>query len=113
VHVTLLPSQTSAVHALLSAVHVVPFALYASAGQVALAPLQVSAKSHSPAEARHCVPEDLNVQVAEQQEPVVPFAAPWSHCSPVSANPSPHIAALNVASAAAQLRDGLNVPSAE
>src|SRR5438876_986814 len=83
-----------------------------SAGQLALVPVQVSAASHTPAEARHVVPAVTNVHDDVQQEPDWPFCAPRSHCSPESTWPSPH-AALKVAMDAAQLRDGLSVPSAE
>src|SRR5206468_1809784 len=37
-------------------VHAVPFALKVSAGQVVLVPVQLSARSHSPAAVRHIVP---------------------------------------------------------
>src|SRR5438445_5853440 len=53
---TLLPSHWSRVHGLLSAVHAVPLAFLASDGQALLVPVQVSARSHSPAAARHSVP---------------------------------------------------------
>ena len=46
-------------HGLLSAVHAVPAGSLASAGQLALVPVQCSAGSHSPAEARHTVLEGL------------------------------------------------------
>src|SRR5438445_716974 len=119
---TLLPSHWSRVHGLLSAVHAVPFAFLASDGQALLVPVQVSARSHSPAAARHSVPAwpagcwqrlllplqvsvvhglpssvhavpfALNVQSAAQHEPAVPFAAPSSHCSGLSTTPLPHVA---------------------
>ena len=34
-------------------------------------------------------PPARNEQVAVQHEPAVPFAAPWSHCSPPSASAMP------------------------
>src|SRR5207253_3114330 len=56
---SLLPSHSSRLHGLLSAVHAVPAALLASAGQLGPLPGQFSAGSHSPAEARQCVLEGL------------------------------------------------------
>ena len=50
---SLLPSHWSTVHGLPSLPHDVPAGLLASAGQFALDPVQFSAGSHSPAEARH------------------------------------------------------------
>jgi hypothetical protein len=50
---TLEPSHWSRVHGLLSAVQLVPLAFLASAGQAVVVPLQLSAASQSPAEARH------------------------------------------------------------
>ncbi len=50
------PLHTSVVQTLPSSVHAVPAALTASAGQVALVPVQVSARSHSLTAARHTVP---------------------------------------------------------
>src|SRR5437879_7663154 len=55
----LLPSQVSVVHGLPSSVHAVPLGSLVSAGQVALATVQVSSRSHSPAAARHTVPAGL------------------------------------------------------
>src|SRR5439155_512065 len=49
------PLHSSSVHGLLSSVQAVPLAFTASAGQVALLPVQFSATSHSPAAARHTV----------------------------------------------------------
>jgi len=69
--------------------------------------------SHSFTAARQTVLDGTKVQLAVQQEPVAPLFTPRSHDSPGSTNPSPHTPALNVAMAAAQLRDGLSVPSAE
>src|SRR5207249_2899844 len=54
--VALVPLQMSRVQTLPSSVHAVPFALKASLGQVVLAPVQLSATSHSPAAARHTAP---------------------------------------------------------
>src|SRR5439155_24668264 len=92
-----------------------------SPGQVVLVPVQVSAASQTPAAARqtipalpgacwqrlllplqvsvvhtlpssvHAVPFVLNVQLAAQHEPAVPFAAPSSHCSPASTAPLPQV----------------------
>src|SRR5216110_3470212 len=50
------PLHTSAVQTLPSSVQAVPAALTASAGQLVLVPVQVSARSHSLAAARHTVP---------------------------------------------------------
>ena len=65
-----------------SSVQVVPAALLASAGQALLTPVQVSARSQSPAAARQTVVAGRNVQLAEQQ-------GPPSHCSPGSTIPLP------------------------
>src|SRR5207244_12312088 len=54
-HALLVPSQASVVHGLPSLEHAVPDGLLASAGQLALVPLQLSAGSHSPADAPHRV----------------------------------------------------------
>src|SRR5438477_128662 len=59
VHVALEPLHTSVVHTLPSSVQVVPLALKTSVGQAVVTPSQVSARSHSPAAARHTVPPDL------------------------------------------------------
>ena len=68
--------------------------LFASAGQVSLAPSQVSARSQTPADARHSRAVLLNVQLLVQHDPAVPFSPPWSHCSllapQVSMTPLPH-----------------------
>src|SRR5437899_1602611 len=55
--VTLIPSHWSTVHGLPSLGHAVPLAVLSSAGQLGLVPGQNSASSHSPAAARHAVPE--------------------------------------------------------
>ena len=93
--------------------HAVPADLTALAGQVAIVPVQLSWMSHSFTAARQTVLDDAKVQLVVQQKPVTPLFAPRSHDSPGSTNPSPHTPALKVAMAAAQLRDGLSVPSAE
>jgi hypothetical protein len=46
------PSHSSALHGLPSSVHVVPLDFFASDGHAALEPVQLSARSHSPASAR-------------------------------------------------------------
>src|SRR5207247_2422196 len=51
------PSHSSRLQGLPSSVHAVPAGSFASAGQVALDPVQCSAGSHSPAEARQTVVE--------------------------------------------------------
>jgi hypothetical protein len=59
----LVPSQRSSVQTLLSAVHAVALAFLASLGQLADDPVHDSARSHSPAAARHSVdpPESVSV----------------------------------------------------
>jgi hypothetical protein len=59
-HPTFVPSHWSFVHGLLSAVQAVPLGFFASAGQLADVPVHVSAKSHSPAAARHTVVDGWN-----------------------------------------------------
>src|SRR5207247_320763 len=54
------PLHTSVVHTLPSSVQAVPAVWTASAGQVVLVPVQLSARSHSLTAARHTVPEDAN-----------------------------------------------------
>src|SRR2546429_338788 len=54
--VTLESSHCSRVQGLVSAVQEVPADFLASVGQAVVAPAQVSARSHSPAAARHTVP---------------------------------------------------------
>src|SRR5206468_2165530 len=61
----LLPSHSSRLHGLPSSVHAVPAAVFVSAGQLALVPVQWSAGSHSPAEARHTVLDDLNASAGQ------------------------------------------------
>jgi hypothetical protein len=48
--------------------------------------------SHDPARGRQVVPGRAIVQLAVQQVPVPPFAAPSSHCSHASMMPLPHTA---------------------
>ena len=62
---SLLPSHSSRLHGLLSAVHAVPAVLLASAGQLGPFPGQFSAGSHSPAEARQTVLEGLNASAGQ------------------------------------------------
>ena len=90
-HVTLVPSQRSSVQTLPSSVQTVPDDFLTSAGHVALPPLHVSARSHSPAATRQVVPEVTNVQLEVQQELLVPLEAPASHCSEPSIVPLPHV----------------------
>src|SRR6266404_861809 len=52
VHVALVPLHTSVLQGLPSSVQVVPLALKTSVGQEVLVPVQLSARSHSPAAAR-------------------------------------------------------------
>src|SRR6185369_15421557 len=59
------PSHRSSVHGLPSSVHEVPLAFFASAGHVALEPVQVSATSHSPEADRQVVLDDLNASVGQ------------------------------------------------
>src|SRR5438128_1881773 len=117
----LVPSQVGATSQTPEGPHTVPAGLLASAGQVVLVPVHVSATSHTSAAARHTVPAlpgacwqrlllplqvsvvhglpssvhavplVLNVQLAAQHEPAVPFAAPSSHCSPASTAPLPQV----------------------
>src|SRR5436309_2850011 len=76
VQVLVLPSHRSRVQGLVSAVQAVPAGCLASAGQVALEPVQLSVTSHSFAAARQTVPLVTKRHEAEQQEPAVPFDAP-------------------------------------
>src|SRR5438094_371848 len=59
VHVAPAPLHTSVVQTLPSSVQVVSLALKPSVGQAVLVPVQLSARSHSPAAARHTVPAAL------------------------------------------------------
>src|SRR2546426_613309 len=83
-----LPSHTSRVQTLPSAVHAVSDDFLASAGQDALVPVQFSAMSHSPTAERQTVAADSSWQVEEQQSPLA--VLPSSHCSPASIVPLPH-----------------------
>src|SRR5438552_1551484 len=67
-----LPLQVSVVQTLPSSVHAVPAALTASAGQVVLVPVQVSARSHSLTAARHTAPAFPTgcVQAGESRVPL-------------------------------------------
>ena len=56
VHVALVPLQMSRVQTLLSLVQAVPFVLKRSVGQIVLAPVHSSSRSHSPAAARQTAP---------------------------------------------------------
>ncbi len=85
----MLPLHVSVVQTLPSSVQAVPAALTASAGHVALEPVQLSARSHSFAAARQTVVLGAKRHEAEQQEPAVPFDAPWSQSSPSCTMPSP------------------------
>jgi hypothetical protein len=40
------------------------------------------------------VPDDLKVQLDEQQLRLWPLPAPWSHCSPLSTTPLPQLPPL-------------------
>src|SRR5207247_7171050 len=66
------PLHTSVVQTLPSSVHAVPAALTASAGQVVLVPVQVSARSHSLTAARHTAPAFPTgcVQAGESRVPL-------------------------------------------
>src|SRR5438093_2401246 len=75
VHVALVPLHTSVVQALPSSVQVVPLALKTSVGQAVVTPPQVSAKSHSPAAARHTVPADLIASAGQVALVPVQFSA--------------------------------------
>src|SRR5437899_3237476 len=76
-HVSLVPLQVSAVHGLPSSVHAVPLACLASAGQLALEPVQVSARSHSPTTARHTVLAGWKASRAEERSVGTQLGAPW------------------------------------
>src|SRR5207249_3209551 len=79
-HAARVPLHWSTVHGLLSSVHAVPGGLRTSAGHVELEPVQVSAGSHTPVEARQLTPA---FPVACWQRSFVP-----SHLSVVQALPS-------------------------
>src|SRR5438132_888701 len=100
---TLVPLHWSRVQALPSSVQAVPLAFRGpSAGHVALEPVQVSGRSHSPAAARQVFALLAKVQLFLQHEPAAPFnALPRSQSSPVSTVPLPQApgASVNVVSA--------------
>src|SRR5437773_2076114 len=78
-----MPSHWSKVQVLVSAVQAVPARMTASAGQVVLVPVQVSAMSHPPeTAARHTVPA-FPAGCVQATEPTVPL-----HTSVVQALPS-------------------------
>jgi len=109
--VTLVPLQVSVLHGLPSSVQAVPFPLTASAGHVALEPVQFSATSHSPAAARHAVVADLKPSAGQllldpsqlSARSQIPAAA--RHCVPAGTFASLGQAALEPlhVSAASQL----------
>jgi len=100
---TLVPLHWSRVQALPSSVQAVPLAFRGpSAGHVALEPVQVSGRSHSPAAARQVCELLKKVQLFLQHEPAAPFnALPRSQSSPDSTVPLPQVpgASVNVVSA--------------
>src|SRR5437867_1304001 len=100
---TLVPLHWSRVQALPSSVQAVPLAFRGpSAGHVALEPVQVSGRSHSPAAARQVFVLLAKVQLFLQHEPAAPFnALPRSQSSPDSTVPLPQVpgASVNVVSA--------------
>src|SRR5207247_10930125 len=67
--------QTSVVQAWRSSVQLVPLAFKASAGQAVLVPVQVSARSHSPAAARQTVPAALRASAGQVALVPVQFSA--------------------------------------
>src|SRR5207249_6901705 len=75
VSVALVPLHMSVVQALPSSVQVVPLALKTSVGQAVVTPPQVSARSHSPAAARHTVPADLMASAGQVALVPVQFSA--------------------------------------
>src|SRR5437867_2076641 len=99
----LVPLHWSRVQALPSSVQAVPLAFRGpSAGHVALEPVQVSGRSHSPAAARQVFVLLAKVQLFLQHEPAAPFnALPRSQSSPDSTVPLPQVpgASVNVVSA--------------
>src|SRR5438094_43890 len=100
---TLVPLHWSRVQALPSSVQAVPLAFRGpSAGHVALEPVQVSGRSHSPAAARQVFVLLAKVQLFLQHEPAAPFnALRRSQSSPDSTVPLPQVpgASVNVVSA--------------
>src|SRR6266481_169849 len=75
VHVALVPLHTSVLQTLPSSVQVVPLALKTSVGQAVLVPVQLSARSHSPAAARHTVPAALRASAGQVALVPVQFSA--------------------------------------
>src|SRR5207249_10471941 len=86
------PSHALVAQSVASAVRPVPAVWSASAGQVTLVPVQVSARSHSLTAARHTVPEDVNPSAGQMLlEPVQVSAtsqrsAAARHCVPAATN---------------------------
>jgi len=78
---SLVPSHWSSVHAFASAVHAVAADFLASAGQLTDEPVQLSARSHSPAAGRHTVDVVANPSAGQL------FATP-SHFSAMSQGPA-------------------------
>src|SRR5438034_847385 len=95
------PLHTSVVQGLPSSVQTVPADFTASAGHVALEPVQVSARSHSFTALRQTFELGWKVQLFLQQEEPLPFIAlPRSQSSPESRTPLPQgFASANVVSA--------------
>jgi hypothetical protein len=85
----LLPSHWSSEHGLPSDVQAVPFVFFESPGHVLLPPVQVSARSHSPAAARQVVAAEAKVHDDVQHDGDPPLPLPRSHCSGLSSCPSP------------------------
>src|SRR5207244_1620679 len=83
VQVLVLPSHRSRVQGLVSAVHAVPAGCFASAGHVALVPVQLSATSHSPAAARQTVPA-FPAACVHAGAPTVPLHTSAVHTLPSS-----------------------------
>jgi hypothetical protein len=65
-----------------SSVQLVPLATFASLGQAAELPVQLSATSHSPADSRHTVADDLYASTHVSALPEQWSAASSSHASP-------------------------------
>lgn len=84
------PSQRSLVQPTPSSVQTVETATKPSPGHESARPSQLSARSHSPADARQTVPATSIWQVAEQQSPAV--ILPSSQVSPTSTTESPQAA---------------------
>jgi len=68
-------------HGPLAAKHAIVDGANVSDGQLPELPVQLAPIPQGPVGARHCVLAATNVQLAEQQDPAMPFAAPLSHCS--------------------------------